>query len=310
MQKIIPPIEKSILLQELTKEKFVRVANYGNNHIYIVNYHDSPNVMMEIGRLRELTFRYAGGGTGKKVDIDEFDINEKFPYQQLIVWDPKEQEIVGGYRYLFCNDLTPDFDGIYRQLATTHLFHFTPDFIEKFLPYTIELGRSFVQPDYQPSRTNRKGIFSLDNIWDGLGALVVDNPQMKYFFGKVTMYLTYNQKARDMILFFMHKHFPDRDRLVYPYRPLAIYSDMRELYDTFSGKNYQEDYKILNTNVRRLNENIPPLVNTYMNISPSMRTFGTSLNDTFGDVEETGILVAIKDIYESKKERHILSYKK
>ena len=308
MQQIILPIHKNLIIKELSKDRFVRKTNYGNNEIYIVNAHNSPNVMREIGRLRELTFRYAGGGTGKNVDIDSYD-TDVIPYEQLIVWSPIDHEIVGGYRFIKCNKLISKGQKEI-PLVTTHLFEFSEKFISEYLPYTIELGRSFVQPNYQPSSTNRKGLFSLDNIWDGLGAVTMDNPDVKYFFGKVTMYLSFNQKARDMILFFLHKFFPDNDKLVTPHLPLQINTDYKELDALFCGSNYQENYKILNSNVRNLNENIPPLINTYMNISPSMRTFGTSLNDTFGDVEETGILVSIKDIYESKKERHLLSYKK
>jgi len=308
MQKIISPIDKEILLSELTKDKFLRDTNYDKNQIYLINYHDSPNTMREIGRLRELTFRYAGGGTGNEVDIDEYDTHPIYPYQQLIVWNPYQKEIVGGYRFLNCSKVKPDSDGSFHHVATTHLFQFSQKFIDEFLPFTIELGRSFVQPNYQPSSTNRKGIFSLDNIWDGLGAIIVDNPTIKYFFGKFTMYLSYNIQARDMILFFLKKHFPDKDRLVFPHNALPIYTDINILHELFTCDSYQEDYKILNTNVRQLNENIPPLVNTYMNISPSMRTFGTSLNDTFGEVEETGIMVTINDIYPQKKERHIYSY--
>ncbi|NVO02858.1 MAG: GNAT family N-acetyltransferase [Bacteroidetes bacterium] len=308
MQQIILPVHKSLIIKELKSERFVRKTNYGNNEIYIINAHNSPNVMREIGRLRELTFRYAGGGTGKDVDIDSYDTNP-IPYEQLIVWSPTDQEIVGGYRFIKCKSLILK-EKKEIDLVTTHLFKFSDKFISDFLPYTIELGRSFVQPNYQPSSTNRNGLFSLDNIWDGLGALTMDNPDIQYFFGKVTMYLSFNQKARDLILFFMHKFFPDREKLVFPHNPLSINSDLKELDDLFCGNNYQENYKILNSHVRNLNENIPPLVNTYMNISPSMRTFGTSLNDSFGQVEETGILVTIKDIYESKKERHLLSYKK
>lgn len=310
MQQIIPPIDKEILEKELTKDKFVRVTNYDNNSVYIINHLNSPHVMQEVGRLRELTFRYAGGGTGNEVDIDEYDTNPINPYQQLIVWDSKDKEIIGGYRFILCKDIKRNEIVPLNQLATTHLFQFSELFIEKFLPYTIELGRSFVQPNYQPSSSNRKGIFSLDNIWDGLGAIVVDYPQIKYFFGKVTMYMSYNSYARDMILYFMHKYFPDNEKLVFPHKSIPINTGTKKLEVLFIGKTYQENYKILNSCVRKLNENIPPLVNTYMNLSPSMRTFGTSLNDTFGDVEETGIFVTIQDIYTLKKERHIFSYTK
>ena len=308
LQEIVKPIDKDLLERELSKNKFIRFTNNGNNEIYIVSSLDSPNIIQEIGRLRELTFRLAGGGTGKSVDIDYFDIG-KNPYNQLIVWSPADKEIVGGYRYLRCTEANRDKNGDVL-LATSHLFKFSKKFENEYMPYTIELGRSFVQPRYQPINDQRKGLYSLDNIWDGLGAIVIDNPDIKYFFGKVTMYLNFNQKARDFILFFLHKYFPDKENLVTPHVHREIYTDKHELENIFCGKNYQENYKILVQNVRNLNENIPPLVNAYMNLSPSMLTFGTALNDQFGEVEEIGILVTISDIYDLKKERHLHSYKK
>jgi hypothetical protein len=281
------------------------VTNYGNNEIYIINNHNSPNVMQEIGRLREVTFRQAGGGTGKEIDIDQFDIS-KTPYEQLVVWNPEDKEIVGGYRYIRCKDVGKDEKGL-LELATIELFDFSEKFIKDYLPYTIELGRSFVQPMYQPS-VSRKGLFSLDNIWDGLGAITIDNPDIKYYFGKVTMYTHFNIEARDLILFFMNYYFPDREKLVFPHKPIQLKADRKEMEKYFNGLDYKEGYKVLNQKVRALNENIPPLINSYMNLSPTMKTFGTAINDHFGEVEETGILVTIADIYESKKERHISSY--
>jgi Acetyltransferase (GNAT) domain len=308
MKEIIPSVDKKLLEQELTEDKFIRYTNHKSNEIYIVTNSNSPNVIREIGRLREITFRRAGGGTGEDIDIDEYDFSSA-PYKQLIVWDPKEREIVGGYRFIRCGDAVKDENGEY-MLATAHLFKYSDIFEKYYMPYTIELGRSFVQQHYQPMNDPRKGLYALDNIWDGLGAIAIDNPDIRYFFGKVTMYLNFNQEARDLILYFLHKYFPDMENLVTPKFPRGIQTDIRDLMAIFTGNSYQEDYKILSQNVRRLNETIPPLVNAYMNLSPSMLTFGTALNDTFGDVEETGILVTISDIYDMKKDRHLHTYKK
>lgn len=308
MEPIIEPVAKSIIESELTREKFVRATNNGNNDIYIITHHNSPNIMREIGRLREVTFRAAGGGTGHSIDIDEYDTADA-PYQQLIVWSPEEKEIVSGYRYIKCKDAPVGADGIV-QLATTELFHFSDKFVCDYVPTTIELGRSFVQPKFQPSIDNRKGLFSLDNLWDGLGAIVVDNPDIHYFYGKVTMYTDFNVHARDMILSFMNYYFPDKEKLVVPIKPLSITTDVTEFLKSIEGLSYKDGHKVLNQNVRDLDENIPPLVNAYMNLSATMKTFGTALNDHFGEVEETAIMVKIADIYDSKKERHITTYKK
>ena len=305
--RIIDPIDKHILKTELTEKTFVRKTNFGENEIYIVSNHNAPQTIREIGRLREITFRTAGGGTGLALDLDEFDVSET-PYQQLIVWNPEDQEIVGGYRYIKCKEAIGRSGSI--NLATTELFDFNQDFIAKYLPTTIELGRSFVQPNYQPSQENRKGLFSLDNLWDGLGALIVDNPDIDYFFGKVTMYTDFNREARDMILYFMHHYFPDKENLMTAKFPIEIGIPNESFITTLNNCNYKEGHKHLNQQVRARGENIPPLINSYMNLSPSMKTFGTCNNEHFGDVEETGILVRIKDIYPEKTERHVSSYKK
>ena len=308
MQDIIPAIPLDILEKELSKERFVRVTNNGSNHLYIVNHHNAPNVVREIGRLREVTFRESGGGTGLDCDLDHFDTNENC-YEQLIAWNPEDKEIIGGYRLIECGKVKKDQEGNY-ELATAELFSFSKKFIDDFMPFTIELGRSFVQPKYQPRPENRKGLFSLDNLWDGLGAIHIDYPQIKYFFGKVTMYPHFQREARDMILHFMNYFFPDKENLVLAIYPLNIENDMSVFAQEISGLSYKEAHKILNQHVRALGENIPPLVNAYMNLSATMRTFGTSVNEHFGDVEETGILVSLNDIYESKKERHVKTYVK
>ncbi len=308
-KEIIAPISKDLLIKELTKERFLRKTNNGGNEIYVVDYQNAPNVMLEIGRLREITFREAGGGTGKSADIDDYDTAE-FPYRQLIVWEPEKQEIIGGYRFLNCNEQIPRDKQGNIKLATRGLFEFSDKFIQEYLPYSIELGRSFIQPDYQASKVGRKALFSLDNLWDGLGALIVLYPNIKYLFGKITMYVSYNTFARDLILFFLKKYFPDTGNLVYPRVPMNLETDEAELEKIFIGKDYKEDFKIMNRKVRDCNEIIPPLFNSYMNLSPTMKVFGTAINHHFGGVEETGILIKIEDIYDTKKHRHISSFQK
>lgn len=188
------------------------------------------------------------------------------------------------------------------------MFHFSEKFMKEYAPYTVELGRSFVSLEYQNVRSNTKSIFALDNLWDGLGALTVINPDVKYFFGKVTMYPSYIRRGRDMILYFLKKHFGDKENLIVPLKPLRIESDPMELATLFSEDDFKADYRILNREIRRLGYNIPPLVNAYMNLSPTMRLFGTAINYGFGDVEETGILIAVDEILEDKRVRHIDSF--
>lgn len=306
METIISPVDPRLIESELTESKYVRTTNNGRNKIYIFTAHDSPNLMREVGRLREITFRDAGGGTGKACDIDQFDTLE-FPFHQLIVWNPREKEIVGGYRFIHGKDIPCDKKGCLNS-ATAELFHFSDKFVRDYLPKSIELGRSFVQPEYQPTVNLKKGMYSLDNLWDGLGAMIIENPDIEYFFGKMTMYPDYNRTARDIILYFLQKYFPDNENLLTPKLPVNAETDKAFIENLFDGKTYEENYKILIHQIRRYNEHIPPLVNAYMNLSPTMRTFGTSINHEFGEVEETGILISIPDIYPRKKDRHLTTY--
>ena len=308
MEKIIDPVSKELIKSELTDQNRVRPTHKANNEIYVFTAHDSPNLMREVGRLREIAFRHYGGGTGLEADIDKYDTME-VPYRQLIVWDPENEEILGGYRFIYGSDVEYDKEGK-PMLATAHLYNFSQQFIDEFLPTTVELGRSFVSLEYQSTLLGRKGIFALDNLWDGLGALTVIDPEIEYFFGKVTMYGTYNKDARNMILYFLNKHFPDKLKLVTPIDPLVTGTNFEKMQQLFHGKSFKDDYKILNKEVRALGYNIPPLINAYMGLSPTMRFFGTAINDEFGEVEESGILIRIDQILEEKRARHMDTYMK
>ena len=308
MEDVIAKIDRELIEAELTPEHLLRHTNKLDNEIYIIDHKCAPNTMREIGRLREIAFRDAGGGTGKSCDIDEFDTMDP-PCRQLIVWDPKSREIIGGYRFILGEDIRIGQDGAPR-IATSHMFRFSERFITDFLPSTIELGRSFVSLDYQSSKAGARALYALDNLWDGLGALTVVYPQINYLLGKVTMYPDYGEECRDMLLFFLKKHFSDPDRLVEPIDPLKTNPDIARLSSVFNGTCFKEDYRILNHNVREHGLNIPPLVNAYMSLSPTMKVFGTAVNHEFGEVEETGIFVKISDIFEEKKQRHIETYRR
>ena len=305
-QPIIPAVPVDVLKSELTPDRLLRTTTKGGNVIYVVDAKTCPNVMREIGRLREITFRGAGGGTGKECDIDEYDLMDP-PCRQLIVWDPESEQILGGYRFLLGPNIRTREDGTLR-IATAHMFRFSEKFVRDYLPYTIELGRSFVRPEYQSSRAGAKALFALDNLWDGLGAITVLNPDIRFLFGKMTMYRNYDRKCRDMLLHFLHKYFPDPDNLVRPFEPIDNNVDRPEITSVFSGASYDEDYRTLNAEIHSHGIAIPPLVNAYMGLSPSMRMFGTAINDEFGDVEESGIMLTLADIYEAKKNRHIQTY--
>ncbi len=306
-EPVIEPVDRAELEAELTRDRFVRTTNKGGNIVFDFSANEAPALMREVGRLREIAFRMAGGGTGQSVDIDQWDVSE-IPFRQLIVWDPDEKEILGGYRYILCKNLPQNQDGV-KYLATSHMFHFTDRFISEYFPKTVELGRSFVQPRYQSSKAGAKSLYALDNLWDGLGTIVVDHPDVTYFFGKVTMYTHFDSRARNLIMGFWRMYFGDRERLVYPYKPIEVGLPDDECRRIFDAGNIQDDYKILVRRVRELGANIPPLVNAYMTLSPSMKTFGTAINEEFGDVEETAIIINLHDLYASKSSRHVNTYK-
>ena len=308
MEPIMAPVNLDLIKAELTPSKKLRDTNKGSNEIYVVNHFDSPNIMLEIGRLREEAFRDSGGGSGLAADIDEFDTMEN-PYQQLIVWDPDSERILGGYRFILGGDIKLNENG-QPHLATAHMFHFSEKFINEYLPYTIELGRSFVSPDYQSSKAGAKAIFALDNLWDGLGALAIQRPNMKYFFGKMTMYPEYNREARDLIQYFLFKHFEDKEKLVVPMEPLKIETPVSYMESLLTETEFKEDYKLLNAEVRKRGVNIPPLVNAYMSLSPTMKMFGGGVNHEFSEAEETCILISFDEIYDSKISRHVDSFLK
>lgn len=295
-QQIIAPVARKVLLAELTEELLLRPTNKAGNQVYVFHATQAPNLMREVGRLREETFRHSGGGTGKEADIDPYDLDPE-GYYQLIVWDPAAQEVVGGYRYLIPRSEYP------RCMSTEHYFEFSEQFRREYLPYTIEFGRSFVQPKYQASGS-LKALFALDNLWDGLGTIVVRNPDIRYVFGKVTMYGHYNKQALEMLIYFLRKYFPDREGLMHSRFPMPLSIDEQKMAALFTGRDYVENYKILSRQVRDFEEVIPPLINAYMSLSPTMKVFDTAVNHDFGDVQETGILITIGDLYKDKVARH------
>jgi hypothetical protein len=302
-EPIIDRVDRTLILSELTTDRMARKTRKGANEIYIINQHNAPHTVREIGRLREVSFRAAGGGTKRSIDLDDYDTRE-LCYEQLIVWSPEDQEIIGGYRFIDCAKVIASGEQP-LPMSTSHYFEFSDAFTKNYLPNTIELGRSWVQPMFQPSVNPRKGLYALDNIWDGLGVLTVVYPELKYFFGKVTMYPEYDKTCKDFLLYFMHYYFPDRENLVRPIHPRENDGDLDEFKRLLEGLDFKDGFKVLNSFVRSHGENIPPLVNIYMNLSPTMKTFGTAVNPDFGGVEETGIMVTISDIYTDKKERHI-----
>lgn len=307
MKPIIAPIDRELLKQELTDDKFLRPTNKAHNEIYILTGHDSPNVMLEIGRLRELSFRAGGGGTGEELDTDEYDYMNK-PYYQLIVWDPVAEQIIGGYRYIPGFDVDFDAQG-QPKFVMSHLFTFDHKFIKEYLPFTIELGRAFVQPDYQTSKMGMKSLFALDNLWDGLGALIHTVKGARYFIGKVTIYEHFPLVSRELIYEYMSRYFPDPDKMIVPKNPIHVRKSTEQLArKIFENNNSSSDYKTLQKAIRAEGETIPPMFSAYIGLTDTMRFFGSIFDPDFGSVYETGIMITMADLLEAKRKRYIEPY--
>ena len=312
MEEIIAPVPTELLKAELTDKCFLRDTNHAGNKLYIIDNQTAPNVMREIGRLREIAFRAGGGGTSKSVDLDAFDLDPAFKYKQLVLWDPDAECIIGGYRYVLCDDVMYDRHG-QPIMPSAHLFRFTRRYLRGAFLKTIELSRSFIRPEYQSSERGMKSLYSLDNLFDGLGGLILlYKDRMEYFFGKMTIYPSFPEKGLQMLLYFLRKHFGTKenslqqriDRMVIPKNPVRI-SISRELGKVLTEDDFREDYKILKREIQQMGVNIPPLVNTYMNLSPTMKSFGAGINDEFGDVIEAGILIKFDEMHPEKTRRHL-----
>ncbi len=303
MEKVLDPVSLDLLKAELTPDKKLCNTNKAGNEIYVVDGLDSPNVLLEIGRLREIAFRDSGGGTGLSVDLDEFDTTKDRPYKQIIIWDPDADAIIGGYRFILGPDIKMQEDG-QPHITSSHMFHYSDTFIRDYLPHTMELGRSFVTPEYQSSKAGAKAIFALDNLWDGIAAVILQHPGIMYCLGKMTIYPTFDKSSRELIQHFLWKHFPDPDVLARPKHPVEEETDGRLLDLILKDDDFKSDYRNLKEAVRKLGYNIPPLVNSYMNISPTMKMLGTGINDEFFNAYDTGILICYDEMYADKRDRH------
>ena len=307
MTPIIDPISKELLKQELNEKTFLRKTNKADNEIYVVNAENSPNVLREIGRLREVSFRAVGGGSGKECDLDHFDLEDKACYQ-LIVWNPELEEIIGGYRFTRWAQASFHDNG-QPYVNTEHLFDFSEKFLKEYFPYCLEMARAFVQPKYQSAEMGRKSLFALDNLWDGIGGLVATDPSIKYLAGKVTIYSTSPDKSRKAMIYYLEKFFGDREKMLVSKHPETCTDEERAEFDAmFCADTAKENYKILNNFVKSMNDSIPPLIHSYIELSSSMKTFGTTFDPDFGDCYDTAMIITINDIYEPKKKRYIESY--
>ncbi len=304
MEPIIDPIPVELLRQELNEKTFLRKTNKAGNEVYVVNCCNAPNVLREVGRLREITFRAVGSGSGTACDIDHFDIEDKACYQ-LIVWNPDAEEIIGGYRFTRLKDASFREDG-QPYINSAKLFKFTQEFVDRYFPYSLEMARAWVQPKYQTREMGLKSLFALDNIWDGIGGLIAQDPSIKYLMGKVSMFATSPRPSLEAMIYFLEKFCGDKENLVQGINPEVVSEERKaELDQLFCGDTLADNYKILNNYVTGLGDKIPPLIHLYLNLSSSMTTFGTVMDPNFGEEFDTEMIICVDDIYFEKYQRYI-----
>ncbi len=307
MQEVIKPVDKELIKSELTPDAFLRKTNKAGNEVYIIDGNKAPNCMREIGRLREISFRLGGGGSGNELDIDSHDVGNN-PYGQIIVWNPDDEEIIGGYRFKFGSQVTFLDDGT-PDMAICHIFNLTEKFKKEYLPYTLELGRAFVQPKYQSIQGGIKSLYALDNLWDGIGAIVAEAPDTQYLIGKVTIYSTTDIEARKAMIYYLDKYFFDKENIIIPKHKERTTAEEKAQFDKIlNGNDYKDNFKKLKEFVQSKKECIPPLIHSYLDLSSTLITFGTVFDPDFGNIYDTGMMITIKDIKSIKKERYIETY--
>ena len=305
---LIEPVSRKLLREELTTDRLVRPTRIGSNEVYIFTALNAPNLMQEVGRLRELTFRVAGAGFGTAVDIDHFDTDE-YPCRQLIVWDPVAYEIIGGYRF----NIFHKFKGKPLRdipLANKSLYSISKTFTFEYIPYLVELARAFIQPKYQPKFAGRKAAFSLDNIWDGLGALVVKYPFIRYFFGRLTFFSNYDPTVRDLAFYFFAKHLQGNPALLSAKKPFEFPTLLNDLEKVIGGSSIKDDFTKLNQAAKNHGTTIPPLVKSYFNVSGTLRVFEPVFDSYFASSYAAAILVTIADVYPAFVKRYITPYQR
>ena len=283
MEAIIPPVERELLRAELTPERKARDTKKAGNEIYIFSAAECPSLMREIGRLREVAFRGAGGGTGKELDIDAEDLAED-GYYQLIVWDPAAEEIVGGYRFIICTDEYP------RHLSTEHYFRFSDKFRRKYLPRTIELGRSFIVNEYQ-----RKPV-SLMLLWKGILNVLLRHDEFRYLMGPVTISGEFQNSSKLLIAAYLRNRHLDREnaRHIHPRTGIAVPARI-------DGTLIEgiDSIELINKIVCDIEQNrftIPILIRKYLQVGA--RVLGFNTDHAFCDGLDALILVDLAQVPE------------
>ena len=300
-KKIINPVEKKIIKKELDNASLICETKRGGRLVFSLTAHDCPNIMNEIGRLRELVFRNAGSKSNYNKDIDDHDTKPN-PYKQLLVWDSKEEKIIAGYRYAMLEDL--ETSGKIKDeefFASENYFKFSNTFKKNYCPSGVDLGRAFIIPEYQVKNNYRKGMFVLDNVWDGLGKLI-SSRGIKYMFGRLVLFSNFNEEIRELILYYLYYHFGNHDELIAAKKPSYLFQKKEK--SIFVADGYKENYLHLSQYAKERGVLLPPLIQVYMRVSPNMQVFASAIDNDFGESEETFIMLTTEDFYPHIKKNY------
>lgn len=297
---IIEPINREKLITELKFCKFIKHTFRSKNEIYSFVNTDAPTIMLEVGRLREEAFRSIGYGTGDIVDLDDHDMGVS-AYRQIFIWNPNTLEITGGCRYAIGANYLQQVD----RLSMAKSFLYSRKFKSEYLPYSIELGRAWVNPAYQSMSSISNPTSALNNLWEGIGAIISENKNVRYLYGKVVIPENYNPTARILLTWFLNHYFKGKTNLLSPKQPV-VQPMVLAIADTkVTGTNLKNDYKIITDYIKSHNTGIPSLLSTYLRLAKRITTFGTTTNPNQKNTFETGILIAIKDIHPEKRSKYI-----
>lgn len=297
-KNVIHPIDKKLLKHQLSKSKFLGFTG-DRKKIFLAESYLAPDVLKEIARLREISFRKVSEGTGKKMDRDKYDEY----YKHLVLWDEDELEIVGSYRIGIGRTIisTLGVNGFYTSELFTHSQQ-----LQNILAQSAELGRSFIQSKYWNT-------YALDYLWQGLGVFLKDNPYIKYTFGGVSLSKSYSDEAKKHIIFFYKKWFGDKQNLsAAKNRFIISNSESNNLSSFYSSFDYRKDLISLKNYLKHLGFSLPVLYKQYSELSErdGIKFIDFSLDPDFNNCVDALILLEIDKIRQDKKERYFGTNKK
>lgn len=292
-KNVIHPVSARQLRSQIYNNEFIGQTTDGKK-IFLVEYQKSKDIIREIARLRELTFRKVGEGTGTKKDTDRFD---KY-YKHIVLWDDNQLEIVGSYRLADGKSVLTELNS--DAFYTSTLFKFNNNFIP-LLFNAVELGRSFVQSKYWNS-------LALDYLWQGIGKYLSINQHIRYLFGPVSLSNNYSSEAKEMIVYFFSKWFPPKREYIHSFNPFELSKNsVEKLNQIFKFDDYQKELAILKNLLNNLGFTIPVLYKQYADLCMpgGVQFLGFNIDSNFGNCVDALILVDLYYLKENKKRRYL-----